>query len=542
MMAAIWYIGQASSRSIRPRDWENSGTQGTLKVWNAGNGFSIPQTEFDEAQIAVLRTDPAFIVDAPDGPREGVIPGGGLDSLEQTATRSWVASEFISRVAQAVQSLPLPEAIKGEDGKDGKDGLDSTVPGPQGPIGMTGATSQAQPRRHWPPTYLINALQGGHGWTAGGTLGSSNLDDTSDSVMGGQCLTMVTNGAGGQGYVQSPVMDPGVNLTGKGLVVWLKVEGASINNLAYIVVDACTSSVSNRARGYAMDPNGMLNLGEWVPVQIPWSNLIEANSFGGGITGSPVRSNINLLRITVADKGGVPVTVKIGAIGNYAEDTRYPNGVVSFSFDDSFAAAWTVAMPKLAQLGYRATLFPIASRLAATSGGWLTLAQAKMLQDVHGWEIGAHASTEAAHVNYPGLSAAAIVTEMEKLRAWQRENSFLSDSFAYPVGNYNQNAIEQIRPFYASARSNYNQVSTPATSQPHRLSGLVLGSSTTLAKAQTRMDSVAAGGGWQPIVVHNLIASGGGANDWTPANFNALVDYITSKGIAVVPIGDVLRR
>lgn len=74
-MSAVWYTGRASKRTISVEDWDGAGitvTQDT--VWDASNGFSIPQASFTAAQIAILDADYSFRTGAPDGPRTGPLP------------------------------------------------------------------------------------------------------------------------------------------------------------------------------------------------------------------------------------------------------------------------------------------------------------------------------------------------------------------------------------------------------------------------------------------------------------------------------------
>ncbi|UVF60998.1 glucosaminyl deacetylase [Arthrobacter phage Gorpy] len=398
------------------------------------------------------------------------------------------------------------------------------------PISDYPPVNQATPARPWPETRIISAVQAGHGFVSGG-LGSFNLNDTTEYVSGSQSISITTNGAGGQAWIKKSGL--ALNMTGKGVLLWVKVTAPAMNKLGYLFVDLGDAALTNYYRGFVWNFAGPLKAGEWVPVQIPWSY------FAGNVGGSPTRANIDTIRIVAGDVSGGQVTVAIGAVATFAEGTtKYPKGVVSFTFDDSFQSAYTVGLAKLAQHGHRATLFPILSRL--DTGSYLTMAQVKMMQAVHGWEIGTHATSDATHVDYNTLTSAQIDAELKALRAWQSLNGITSSSFAYPAGGFSSAIAAHVLPYYASARANFNMPSTPVTNQPHRLPGMVLGASTTLAAAKTRVDTIAAGGGWQPFVIHDLIKPTRTTNDWLPADFIALVDHCITKGVAVVPIGEVI--
>lgn len=455
---------------------------------------------------------------------EGIIPQRKkyyYDKLVESGVPlpyDWMTSDYETLYYRLVNKGVINESTSGGGGGGG-----------------VSVTAKSRPAKSWLKYYMINAVQSPTNMVIGGSVGAgSTLEDTSDFAVGSKCVKLVSNGAGGQGHVTLSGLT--LDMTGKGLLLWLKVESTSINNLAYIAVDLGTTTINNRVRGFAMDPNGMLTLDDWVAVPIPWANFAE----GAGGAGTPDRANVNVIRVTIADKNGVPVTVKVGGFAAYIESGRYPGGVISFTFDDSFKSTFDVGFAKLSQYGYRATLYPIIERLSQP--GYLTLAQVRMLRDLHGWEVGAHSVTTASHRSLTVLTPAEIEAELSAIREWQDAQGIQSDSYAYPVGNYSGDAISIVQKYFSSARSNYAQMTTPDTNQPYRLGALVLGKAAngTLARAKAKIDLVAANGAWLPLVIHDLVASGGTTNDWTIADFNELVDYIASKGMSVATVGEVI--
>lgn len=95
-MAAVWYIGQATRRTVGVKDWEVHGIMGRLAVtWEPENAWSVPHSTFTTAQLAVLNNDPLFVVGSPDGPRQGVPTG--IDSSDP-ATKGWVLEQVLQNL------------------------------------------------------------------------------------------------------------------------------------------------------------------------------------------------------------------------------------------------------------------------------------------------------------------------------------------------------------------------------------------------------------------------------------------------------------
>lgn len=95
-MPAVWFIGQASKRSVLESDWQRVGITGRPSaVWEQENGWSIPHNQFTQAQLNLLINDPLFIVGAPDGPRIGMPQGVDYD---EEATKGWVVEQIVQRL------------------------------------------------------------------------------------------------------------------------------------------------------------------------------------------------------------------------------------------------------------------------------------------------------------------------------------------------------------------------------------------------------------------------------------------------------------
>lgn len=122
-----------------------------------------------------------------------------------------------------------------------------------------------------------------------------------------------------------------------------------------------------------------------------------------------------------------------GGVGSASDPVNaWPNGVISLTFDDSGNKQFTVAAPKLSQYWYRGTLYPI---LDSTG---LTQAQIRILHDRMGCEIGANATTTAAHTaGLTAVSLPAADAEVRATRQYLLDNGYEADTFDYPLGNTN---------------------------------------------------------------------------------------------------------
>lgn len=146
---------------------------------------------------------------------------------------------------------------------------------------------------------------------------------------------------------------------------------------------------------------------------------------------------------TFAERGYAAMTVsQLAETAVRREDL--PDRTVLFTFDDGYESVYHHALPVLAELGYRATVFPVSAYLGGRNL-WdvgvpgipeLTLMSEEQLSSLvdAGWEIGGHTHT---HPRLPELSDTQIE---EQLAASEEVLSRITGtrltSFAYPYGRY----------------------------------------------------------------------------------------------------------
>lgn len=233
-----------------------------------------------------------------------------------------------------------------------------------------------------------------HGFTLAGANPNtelSNLNST-EQVRGGksQSIKIVTNGLGQASVVRADKLMSAFDATGYDLRVWLFVpDEGKVGNISVQAISAgCANSTATlyTLAAVAEYSSFSLKAGRWTAVDIPMTH------FGG----TADLAAITEIRFQVTDRS-VPAGIYFDGFEftRNAPTGQFPNGVVSITADDSYGGQWTELLPKLNTYGWRATLFPIISKL--DTPGFLTTAQVKSLHDDYGWEIAAHASSGTKH-------------------------------------------------------------------------------------------------------------------------------------------------
>ncbi|MEU7366631.1 polysaccharide deacetylase family protein [Streptomyces hygroscopicus] len=239
--------------------------------------------------------------------------------------------------------------------------------------------------------------------------------------------------------------------------------------------------------------------------------------------------------------------------------TTFPNGVVSITFDDSWQSVYDLARPKMDALGFAGTIYNIVEYIGSGSTR-LTLPEMRSLQNFSGWEMGGHSYSAANHgVGFQALTSDVVAKDFQLMRAWLVDNGFTSEHFAYPHGAFGLTSdgvpVDQLAAqYFTSARSIISEtIETFAPAMPFRLKsptgindGTGLGGIplTSMTNVGGKLDRCANNGDWLILAMHDIKPTLGAVTDATQisqAGFNTLMDAIASRGIPVLPVGDVLR-
>ncbi|MFE0451591.1 polysaccharide deacetylase family protein [Streptomyces sp. NPDC058914] len=418
-------------------------------------------------------------------------------------------------------------------------------------------------RPMWANGTVVTNFQNGHGWTVGTGTGaaSSNANDTSDFIKGTQATRVTTVGNAGQSQIRKTAM-PSFDLTAKAIRLVLKVD--DVTHLDRIAFYVGTSGFTNFFQWdvhthSTTTTQNWVSSGEWVTITLDWAAVTSASgSFSLSSTKVPsTTTGFTDMQVAVYDKGTGAVTWRLQSIDIIdATSATFPNGVVSLSFDDSYSSVYEHARPLFDAKGWRGTCYHIAE-LVGSSASYMTLSQIRKLQDYAGWEQGGHSYLAASHTNrMTSLTAAQADTDLARMRAWLISNGLTGDTYAWPGGEYQATtdgvSLESIASRYFSAARSITQVpehSSPP--MPYRLrtitgvnDGTGLGGATVavLTAAGGLLDRCASGGSWLNLCLHRVVTgTPTDAGQISLTGLQTLLDAIETRGITVLPVGDVLR-
>lgn len=379
------------------------------------------------------------------------------------------------------------------------------------------------------PAVVVTKFQSGHGFTNNAS-GSANLNDTTDFVQGTQSVSIITDGAGTAKTIKKTGMTA-FSATGRYVRVWVKiVANAKVAGLQLYLGDtSLTNYYKWELKSSATQK--WLTDGDWHCVTLSFGNATT--------TGSPTRGVITDAQFRFVDDGTGPINCLVNGIELVAEPTRYTNGVVTLTFDDTYASHYTVAKPKLDQYGMPATAFVIQDYVGAS--GRMTLAQLKQMQEHSGWEIAGHASTGAIHAaRFTSLTAVQMEAEAMKIKWFLEQNGFASDTLAYPGGEYNNTTLTVAERHFAQTRTvyQYGETLPPARRSKVRCNAY-MSSGVATATVTALIDRAKANKEWLVITFHDIVSAPSASTDYSITNFNTIIDYLATAGIPVETFGEV---
>ncbi|WP_161965416.1 polysaccharide deacetylase family protein [Rhodococcus sp. P1Y] len=171
-----------------------------------------------------------------------------------------------------------------------------------------------------------------------------------------------------------------------------------------------------------------------VPKQVgadQWTVLQVSLDNPSSVVGTGAGSAVQTARVAIAGVGGQTTPTKFGEVSFFARQ-KYPKGCIAFTFDDSWATTKTAALATMNQYRFRGTIFPWISLLGANAS-YLTLADLRTFQDLHGWEIGAHCTTE--HVSFSTYGSETLEATLQYMKRFLVTDGFRSECIAYPGSN-----------------------------------------------------------------------------------------------------------
>ena len=208
---------------------------------------------------------------------------------------------------------------------------------------------------------------------------------------------------------------------------------------------------------------------------------------------------------------------------------------IAVTFDDGWQTAYEHGYTYMGSKGLAGTMYVVPTVIGEENR--FTLAECAEM-DGAGWDIANHTWD---HPDLTTLTQPQVQSELSKARDWLVSNGFTraASDVAYPDGAVNSTvlaamAAEGMR----SGRTTKNSDNTLPPLNPYRMNCWF---PTTLAECKAHVDQAVNRGSLVVLGFHDLVST-------TPANtgqfpvsdFQALIDYIIAKHVAVVRMSDVM--
>jgi hypothetical protein len=382
----------------------------------------------------------------------------------------------------------------------------------------------------------VTQFQGADGFEPDAGPGHASMADTADFVLGSQSAFIETNGTGVPRTLSRTGM-PAIDFTDRMPKVWIKLENVEhVQTLDLVLGD------SNFANSYVFklastQGQQYTTEGDWVAFTVSWDPQ-TCVTFG-----NPRRNNITdvMLRVT-DDQSGTPVRLRVNGLGLVKEPVdKYPDGVVTFTFDDGFGE-----MLRGSELlaGLPATAYVIVDMIDRP--GRVTVGDLNNLQDA-GWDVAVHANTDLHHsARYNRLPEAEVEDDMVSAREWLIQQRFRAhDHCSYPGGEFTGggDVLSLARKYFASCRTIYtrHREAVPA-SDARKLRVFYVTRETRLEAVQAAIDHAKTARQWIILVFHKIVDGAPAVStEWSAADFTALVQYVRAKGVPVATVSQVLE-
>jgi peptidoglycan/xylan/chitin deacetylase (PgdA/CDA1 family) len=231
-------------------------------------------------------------------------------------------------------------------------------------------------------------------------------------------------------------------------------------------------------------------------------------------------------------------TVSIDNASLSAINDPFPQGMVSFTFDDGLLSPYQNALPILKVAGFNAGFYIITTEPTSGDSGYMTWPQIKDLQS-KGYEIGGHTRT---HPFLSTLTPAQLTNEVSGSYSDLMAQGITPKSFVYPYGDESSTVEAAVKTAgYNLSRGSYTGQNGTVTNH-YSLYDIRVDSTTSLATIESYIDQAKADHRWLVLELHDVVASGGDVDAITPAYFQSLVTYIKNSGIQVSTMQQALAQ
>ena len=383
----------------------------------------------------------------------------------------------------------------------------------------------------------VTIFDPGHGFTKTSSAGTQT-EDSIDGYKKNNSMVLTTAGDGSP--VTSRKSIATIDFTGKIPIIAIKVS--AIANLSKILVKLSSDGMTSNWYSLNPDPEKFrfLNDNVWIPVNLSFSvATIPRNGAVdySPLVGSPDRSSINTIEVSVQDNSLGPVSVKFGLIG-YTDEP--PRPAVSLTFDDGRISQYTLARKKMDEYGMPGTAY--INDYSVGDGTHMSIAQLKEMQDQSGWDISAHTSN---HTNLVNATASEVERQFRVNKTWLIENGFSkgANHLAYPFGRFDyEKVIPLAKKYFASARTVASYPESSKTSNPYALRGYYVLNTASLQQMKNAVTRAIANNEWALFTFHSIVVTPTGVEEDLPqATFDAFIDWLATQDVDVKPVSQVLE-
>lgn len=228
----------------------------------------------------------------------------------------------------------------------------------------------------------------------------------------------------------------------------------------------------------------------------------------------------------------------LALVGVYRARDAWPQGVISFTFDDFPKSALTAGGSILERHGARGTYY-VASKLAKTEGA---VGRSFDVEDIviahgNGHEIGCHTYT---HLNCAEAKEASLQEEVRAnaaaLAATIKE--FSPRNFAYPFGAVSPLAAQVLNPHFSSCRGIRPGINEGRLNLSELLANSLYATTFDEARLCSLIDRNVSAGGWLIFYTHDVCETPS-PYGCKPGQFEAIVAY-AAKRAPIRTVQDVL--
>lgn len=216
----------------------------------------------------------------------------------------------------------------------------------------------------------------------------------------------------------------------------------------------------------------------------------------------------------------------------------WPQGVVSFTFDDFPKTAFTIGGAILERHGARGTYYT-ASKLAGTPGDLGPHFEIEDLRAAHrnGHEIACHTHT---HLRCSEADTTALVSEVKANAAGLSAiiKDFAPTNFAFPYGATSPTARRVMKRYFASCRGNEPGINRQIPNTSELFAHSVYTGTFNETQMRDLIDKNKSVGGWLIFYTHD-VAAAPSPYGCTPEQWDAVVSY-AAKTSPILPVRDVM--